>query len=209
MHNGLVTLGGDKMSKSLGNTLSIQHLLQQVRAVELRYYLAAPHYRSSVDFTPALLEEAATAYRRVEGFVVRAEELVGLAEAEIARLPQEFVDAMNDDLAVPQALAVLHNSVREGNAALAEADKPRVSERLAEVRAMLHVLGLDAALQTETAQAERAVIDSLVALALEQRASARERKDYAAADAIRSQLSEAGIVVEDTPAGARWQLRRD
>jgi cysteinyl-tRNA synthetase len=189
--------------------LSIQHLLQQVRAVELRYYLAAPHYRSSVDFTPALLEEAATAYRRVEGFVVRAEELVGLAEAEIARLPQEFVDAMNDDLAVPQALAVLHNSVREGNAALAEADKPRVSERLAEVRAMLHVLGLDAALQTETAQDERAVIDSLVALALEQRASARERKDYAAADAIRSQLSEAGIVVEDTPAGARWQLRRD
>ena len=110
---------------------------------------------------------------------------------------------------VGRSFYTIGSAGHEGNAALAEADKPRVSERLAEVRAMLHVLGLDAALQTETGQDERAVIDSLVALALEQRASARERKDYAAADAIRSQLSEAGIVVEDTPAGARWQLRRD
>jgi len=116
---------------------------------------------------------------------------------------------MDDDLAVPQALAVLHNSVREGNAALAAADKPQVAQRLAEVRAMLSVLGLDQALDDASSGAERAVIDSLVSLAIEQRAAARERKDYAAADAIRNQLADAGIVVEDTPAGARWQLRRD
>jgi cysteinyl-tRNA synthetase len=208
----LVTLGGDKMSKSLGNTLSIQHLFEQVRPVELRYYLVAPHYRSTVDFTPASLEEAATAYRRIEGFVVRAEELVGETEADFALLPSDFIEAMDDDLSVPQGLAVLHNSVREGNSALAAADKPKVEQRLAEVRAMLRVLGLEQALGNAddvSGGAERAVIDALVSLAIEQRTAARERKDYAAADAIRNQLAEAGIVVEDTPAGARWQLRRD
>jgi cysteinyl-tRNA synthetase len=116
---------------------------------------------------------------------------------------------MDDDLSVPQALAVLHNSVREGNAALAASDKQQVAQRLAEVRAMLRVLGLEQAVDDVSSGDERAVIDALVALALEQRTAARERKDYAAADAIRNQLADAGIVVEDTPAGARWQLRRD
>jgi cysteinyl-tRNA synthetase len=214
MHNGLVTLSGDKMSKSLGNTLSVGHLLEQVRAVELRYYLAAPHYRSTIDFTPASLDEAATAYRRIEGFLTRAAELVGDAagldgsSAELGSLPVPFVEAMDDDLAVPQALAVLHNTVREGNAALADADKPRVTERLAQVRAMLRVLGLDHPAGADpVGGGARAVIDSLVSLALDQRAAARARKDYQAADAIRDQLAEAGIVVEDTAAGVRWHLR--
>jgi cysteinyl-tRNA synthetase len=189
--------------------LSVGHLLEQVRPAELRYYLAAPHYRSTIDFTPASLEEAATAYRRVEGFVVRAEELVGHAAGDLTRLPAHFVDAMNDDLAVPQALAVLHTTVHEGNAALADADKPRVAERLVEVTAMLQVLGLDVSGGAETEGDAHDVIDSLVSLALEQRAAARSRKDYEAADAIRRQLADAGIVVEDTAAGVRWQLRRD
>jgi len=211
MHNGLVTLGGEKMSKSLGNTLSVGHLLQQVRPIELRYYLVAPHYRSTIDFTPAALDEAATAYRRIEGFVTRALELVGEIVEETATLPAAFVDALDDDLGVPQALAVLHNTVREGNAALAQADKPAVAIRLGEVTAMLSVLGFDDASLGATAgaggDAARDVIGSLVSLALEQRAAARERKDYAAADSIRDQLSAAGIVVEDTAAGVRWQLR--
>ena len=147
--------------------------------------------------------------RRVEGFVVRAAELVGEPDVDFSLLPSSFVEAMDDDLSVPQALAVLHNSVRDGNAALAAADKPQVSQRLAEVSAMLRVLGLDEALDDATSGDERAVIDALVSLALEQRTAARERKDYAAADAIRTQLADAGVVVEDTPAGARWQLRKD
>jgi cysteinyl-tRNA synthetase len=215
MHNGLVTLGGDKMSKSLGNTLSVGNLLDQVRPPELRYYLAAPHYRSSVDFTAAALDEAATAYRRIEGFVVRALELVGAGIPEpvsLASFPPAFVDAMNDDVGVPQALAVLHNTVREGNAELADGDKARVGGYLRHVLAMLSVLGLDPvgdAAATRGSAELRSAIDGLVALALEQRTAARERKDYAAADAIRDQLAAAGIIVEDTAAGARWQLRRD
>ena len=215
MHNGLVTLGGDKMSKSLGNTLSVENLLEQVRPAELRYYLAAPHYRSAVDFTAASLDEAATAYRRVEGFVTRAIELVGVgipSPLTVLSFPSAFVEAMNDDVGVPQGLAVLHNTVREGNAALADADKVRVAAQLRHVIAMLSVLGLDPVgdgLAAGGAGDLRGVIDSLVALALEQRTAARERKDYQAADAIRDQLARAGIIVEDTAAGARWQLRRD
>jgi cysteinyl-tRNA synthetase len=212
MHNGLVTLGGDKMSKSLGNTMSVGNLLDQVTPQELRYYLVAPHYRSMVDFTPAALDEHATAYRRIDGFVQRAGELVGRQPADLASLPEAFTAAMNDDLGVPQALAVLHNTVREGNTALADADKVRVGERLGEVVAMLAVLGLDPAADADQPGAAadlRSVIDALVTLALEQRTAARERKDYPAADAIRDQLTGAGIIVEDTAAGARWQLRRD
>jgi len=215
MHNGLVTLGGDKMSKSLGNTLSVGNLLEQVRPAELRYYLAAPHYRSSIDFTAASLDEAATAYRRVEGFVTRAIELAGVGIPEPltpASFPPAFVAAMDDDFGVPQALAVLHNTVREGNAALADADKARVGGYLRHVLAMLSVLGLDPmddSVTTTAAGELRGVVDALVALAIEQRTAARERKDYQAADAIRDQLARAGIIVEDTAAGARWQLRRD
>src|SRR5664279_1981093 len=211
MHNGLVTLGGDKMSKSLGNTLSIENLLEQVRPADLRYYLAAPHYRSSVDFTAASLDEAATAYRRVEGFVSRAIELVGVgipSPLTLDSFPPAFVDAMNDDIGVPQALAVLHNTVREGNAALADADKARVGGHLRHVIAMLSMLGLDPVgdgLAATDAGDMRGVIDALVALAIEQRTAARERKDYQAADAIRDQLARAGIIDEDTAAGARWQ----
>jgi cysteinyl-tRNA synthetase len=124
-------------------------------------------------------------------------------------LPADFVAAMDDDLSVSQALAVLHNTVREGNAALADADKPRVAERLAAVNAMLGVLGLDVAADSGGDDGLRPAVDALVAVALEQRDAARSRKDYQAADAIRDRLATAGIVVEDTAAGARWQLRRD
>ncbi len=128
----------------------------------------------------------------------------------LGSFPPAFVDAMNDDIGVPQALAVLHNTVREGNAALADGDKARVGTALRHVLAMLAVLGLDPVADAASGGSDlHPVVDRLVALAIEQRTAARERKDYAAADAIRDQLAEAGIIVEDTAAGARWQLRRD
>jgi cysteinyl-tRNA synthetase len=213
VHNGLLTLAGEKMSKSLGNSLLVSSIVERVRPVELRYYLGAAHYRSTIDYSDAALEEAAAGYQRIEGFVQRAHELVGEVSLDDVALPDAFVAAMEDDLGVPQALAVLHGVVRDGNTALAESDKAGVAEKLKVVRRMLGVLGLDPVTQWATDGAGEAslyeVVDSLVKVALEQRAAARARKDYAAADAIRSQLADAGIVVEDTPAGARWQLRRD
>ena len=206
-HNGLLTLAGEKMSKSLGNSLLVVELLQRWRPVELRYYLTSAHYRSTMDYSEEAVAEAAAAFRRVEGFLTRASELTG--DGPAGTVPAAFVAAMDDDLAVPQALAVVHGAVREGNAALAAGDKAAVAEKYGEVRAMLGVLGLDplaAPWRDERGGDLEPVVDALVRVAPEQRQEARARKDYPAADAIRDRLSAAGIAVEDTPSGPRWTL---
>ncbi|MBV2364993.1 cysteine--tRNA ligase [Streptomonospora nanhaiensis] len=210
LHNGLLTMGGEKMSKSLGNSLLIPDMVRKVRPVELRYYLAQAHYRSVIDYSDDALAEAAAAFQRVEGFLTRAVEVVGAVEPA-GRVPGPFAAAMDDDLGVSQALAVLHGHVRDGNTAITEGGKERIAELAGQVRAMLAVLGLDPLSDTWTQSADSGlsdVVDSLVAVALEQRQAARARKDYAAADAIRDQLLAAGVVVEDTPRGPRWELRR-
>jgi len=219
LHNGLVRIGGEKMSKSLGNSLLIDEMVTRIRPVELRYYLGQAHYRSPIDYTPAALAESGAAYRRIEGFVTRAGELVGgespgheAAAGSASSLPAAFTAAMDDDLGVPQALAIVHDSVRDGNAALSAGDAGGTAKSLGEVRAMLSVLGLDP-LAAPWAAAEsgsdlRPVVDALIGVALTQREAARARKDFAAADAIRDQLLGAGVLVEDTPRGPRWELRK-
>ncbi|MEV6924041.1 cysteine--tRNA ligase [Dactylosporangium sp. NPDC051485] len=208
VHHALLNLGGAKMAKSIGNVVSLESLEHSgVRPVEARYYLLAPHYRSVIDFTPEALSDSAVAYRRLENFVLRAAELVG--DGELGDVPAEFAEAMDDDLNTSRAVAVLHHAVRDANAALTSADAAAVRSALAQVRAMLDVLGVDP-LHPQWRQSKAGdltkVVDSLVALALEQRAAARARKDWAAADAVRNQLNQAGVVVEDTAAGARWTL---
>ncbi|WP_242891354.1 cysteine--tRNA ligase [Actinomadura litoris] len=210
LHNGLLTVDGEKMSKSVGNVVSLPDLLGKARPAEVRYYLAAAHYRSLMDYTDAALVEAVSAYQRIEGFVTRAAEVVGPGTVP-RQVPAPFAAALDDDLGVPQALATLHETVREGNSALASGDEAVVRARLACVRAMADVLGLDplSAQWNQTGGDDlRPVVDALVAVALEQRQAARARKDYGAADAIRDSLAEAGVVVEDTPHGARWELKR-
>ena len=211
LHNAWVTLGGEKMSKSLGNTALVDEVVKRVRPVELRYYLATPHYRSAIEFTDAALEEAGVAYRRLESFVRRAAERVG-ADAGSPVLCAEFIAALDDDLGTPAAVAAIHEAVREGNTALADNDDAAVAGALGSVRAMLGVLGLDP-LDPQWAtggsdQQLTRVTDGLVSLALEQRQAARARKDFAAADAIRDQLTSLGVSVEDTPQGPRWELIR-
>jgi cysteinyl-tRNA synthetase len=210
LHNGWVTLGGEKMSKSLGNTALVDEVVQRVRPVELRYYLVAPHYRSAIEFTDTALAEAASAYRRIESFVRRAAERVG-ADGGPRVLCADFTNAMDDDLGTPAAVAAVHDMVREGNTALADGNDRAVAGTLGSVRAMLGVLGLDPLdPQWATGGNEKLneVADGLVALALEQRQAARARKDFAAADAIRDQLTALGVSVEDTPEGPRWELTR-
>jgi cysteinyl-tRNA synthetase len=210
LHNGLLTVNGEKMSKSIGNVVRLTDLLEKARPVEVRYYLGAVHYRSIIDYTDAALAEAAVAYQRIEGFITRAAEVVGPG-TPTAGLPDAFTAAMNDDLGVPQALAVVHDAVRAGNNALATGDDEEARSALASVRAMLDVLGLDplsAQWRDKGGDDLRSVVDALVGVTLEQRQAARARKDYAAADAIRDGLSAAGILVEDTAHGPRWELRR-
>jgi cysteinyl-tRNA synthetase len=207
LHNSWVTLAGEKMSKSLGNTLSVEAVTALVRPVELRYYLVAPHYRSTIEYSEDAVKEAATAYRRIEGFVVRTVERLG--EVERGTLPDRFVAAMDHDLETSGALAVVHEAVRAGNSALAEGDDEAARGRAAEVRGMLGVLGLDPLdprWRTGSDDRLHGVVDALVRVTLDARQAARARKDFAAADAIRDQLKAASVVVEDTAAGPRWTL---
>jgi cysteinyl-tRNA synthetase len=215
MHNALLGLAGEKMSKSGGNSLLVTDVLRRVRAPELRYYLVQAHYRSLLEYSEDALAEAAAAYQRIERFVVRASEvLMGAADDDGAPgLPASFRSAMDEDLGVPAALAAVHASVRDGNQALAAADKAAVRVSLVQARAMLDVLGLDPlappwAGSSGSGGRLRDVVGSLVKLALQQRDAARARRDYAAADAIRDGLDEMGIGVEDTPEGPRWELKR-
>jgi cysteinyl-tRNA synthetase len=219
MHNAVLGVAGEKMSKSLGNSLRVEEILRTVRPVELRYYLGHAHYRSVLEFSEDSLGEAAAAYRRVEGFVQRASEALaadpdasGPAPAE-AILPLSFSAALDDDLGVPAALAAVHAAVRDGNSALQAGRTADVRESLAQVRAMLGVLGLDPLAQPWAAsdrQGERMreIVQSLVQVALDQRQLARARKDYATADALREGLEKAGIAIEDTRDGPRWEIRR-
>ena len=205
MHNAWITTSGEKMSKSLGNSLTIPNVLQDYRGIELRYYLVAAHYRSHVEFSFDALDEAAVGFRRIENFLERA----GATEVT-AEVPEAFAAAMDDDLGTPAAVAVLHDTVRQGNTALTS-DPSAVAQVAASVRAMLGVLGLDPADPVwgsgggDDARLTHAV-DVLVAQLLEERAQARAAKDFTRADLLRDQIKAAGIEVEDTPTGPTWSL---
>jgi cysteinyl-tRNA synthetase len=206
MHNAWITMSGEKMSKSLGNTLAVREIVKRWRPVEVRYYLGAAHYRSNVEFSDAALDEAAAAYRRIEGFLQRAEEKLGqLDDAQLLNCPDVFIEAMNDDLAVPQALAAIHNAVRDGNSALTAEDRTVALMKAREILAMLNVLGLNRAdYDTESVSDQTATIDALAQMLLSQRQIARKNKDFVTSDAIRDAFAEAGLAIEDTPDGPRW-----
>jgi len=209
VHNAWVTTAGEKMSKSLGNSLLVDEVVRRVRPVELRYYLVSVHYRSMLEYSDESVREAGQAYRRIEGFLQRAAERLG-GPIEAGARPSAFDLAMDDDLAVSAAFAVIHETVRQGNTALVDDDRDAVRAAAGAVLAMLDVLGLNplSAPWAGSGGSGRAdsVIDALVQVLLTQRQEARARKDFAAADAIRDGLDAIGIRIEDTPQGARWSL---
>ncbi|AIJ34196.1 cysteinyl-tRNA synthetase [Corynebacterium imitans] len=206
MHNHWVTMAGEKMSKSLGNVLSIDNMLEAVRPVELRYYLGSAHYRSVLEYSPEALQEAAAGYRRIEDFVHRA------GTPEPSTWSEAFEQALDDDFAVPKALAEIHNTVRAGNSALVAGDADKATELAAQVRAMASVLGVDPGAWDNDAtggaadQAHHA-LDTLVQAELARRTEARTNKDWAVADEVRDRLKAAGIEVTDTADGPTWQIK--
>ncbi|CAM2781906.1 cysteine--tRNA ligase [Saccharomonospora xinjiangensis] len=207
LHNAWVTMSGEKMSKSLGNVVAIPEMLRRYRAVELRAYLIQPHYRSTIEYSDAALSESAQGYRRIEQFLRRVRATEG--EVRNGRVPSEFAAALDDDLGTPQAFAVLHNTVRDGNAALDVSDGTKALEAAEAVRAMVDVLGIDPLSErwAEHTGAEAEALTKLVDAMLTMRQEARAARDFATADAVRDRLAEAGIAVEDTPNGPLWTVR--
>jgi len=207
LHNAWVTQSGEKMSKSLGNTLQVQEILKDFRGIELRWYLGGAHYRSMLEYSREALQEAATNFKRIENFLTRATELTGAQPT--AKISAEFTAAMNDDLAVPAALATISENLRLGNLAITDNDVAAISKNADEIRGALEVLGcdpFDAAFASAGGSDLTEALDGVIKLALAERASARERKDFAASDAIRDGLAALGITIEDTAQGPRWSI---
>lgn len=203
MHNAMVNLEGDKMAKSIGNTMLVEQVARRVAPIALRYYLISAHYRSVIEYSEHALEEAATAFDRISGFVVRGHEITG---AGIGDVPGDFAAAMDDDLSVPAALAIMQEHIAAGNRILDEGDSPQLREYVARVRGMLDVLGLDPLSWSASGGTHGQALASLVENLLDHRENARADRDFQTADLIRGQLAEAGIEVEDTANGPRWRL---
>jgi cysteinyl-tRNA synthetase len=210
LHNAWVTASGEKMSKSLGNSLQVQELLKNVRGIELRWYLGSAHYRSMLEFSHEALAESAIAFGRIESFLNRSVEILGVIPTPV--ISDAFAAAMNEDLAVPQALAGISEALRLGNIAITAGDKSGIASSANEIRGALEVLGCDpfdsAFAAVGGSEDLTSALDGTIKLALEQREAARVRKDFAAADAIRDGLIALGITIEDSAQGPRWSITR-
>ena len=208
LHNGWVTMGGEKMSKSLGNVLAIPAVLQRVRPAELRYYLGSAHYRSMLEFSENALQDAAKAYTGIEDFLHRVRTRVGAVEP--GEWTPTFAAALDDDLSVPIALAEVHAARAEGNRALEAGDHETAMARASSIRAMMGILGCDPLDERwesrDETSAALAAVDVLVHAEIQRRVDARERRDWAEADAIRDRLKKAGVEVTDTADGPQWTL---
>ncbi|WP_072312810.1 cysteine--tRNA ligase [Agrococcus sp. Marseille-P2731] len=216
-HNGLVNVDGEKMSKSLGNSIFAADLLGSVRPIVARYFLVASHYRSTIDLRTdggslegGSLAEAGVAFGRIESLLERAARAGDIAAAPV---PDAFGAAMDDDLSTPQAVAVLHEATRAANVALDAGDTTAALARAGEVRAMLQVLGLDpedavwqSGVSAERAAPQSFALASLVETLLAERREARAAKDFAASDRIRDALAAAGILVEDGRDTTTWSI---
>jgi cysteinyl-tRNA synthetase len=212
VHNGLVNVNGQKMSKSLGNSIYASEFLDLAPPLVVRYYLGSAHYRSTIDYHDGALVEAEAALDRIETFLTRANRRLDstrFSGSGAPVIPAEFAEAMDDDLAVPQALAVLHDRVRAGNAALDLEDLESVAAIRGEVTAMTEVLGINphspewkSASATPVDQALASLVERLIA----DREAARAARDFTAADRIRDELAGAGITVEDSPTGTHWSI---
>ena len=212
VHNGLVHVNGQKMSKSLGNSVYAADLLGATRPLVVRYYLGSAHYRSTIDFHDGSLSEAEAALDRIAGFFERVERRLSgtrFAGHGVEVVPDAFAEAMDDDLAVPQALAVLHDTVRSGNAALDAEDLEAAATARGHALAMTEVLGINP-LSPQWRSGGSTVVESalgeLIDRLLADRQDARAARDFAAADRIRDELTAAGITIEDTPTGSHWSI---
>jgi len=227
LHNAFLEVKGEKMAKSVGNVVSPRALLRRYRGVVLRYALLGAHYRSPLEFSNEALDDAAASYERLATFAVNAARALPPSGEDPAPPPppapavalavvgeggwrERFVAALDDDLNVPAALAVLFELVAETNPLIGKAERGdaaaagKLRERLALFGDLAARLGFTPLLDLPDQAAFPAVLD----LVLDLRERARAARDFAAADMVRERLAAAGIRVEDRVGGPRWHLAR-
>ncbi|MGA1310636.1 MAG: cysteine--tRNA ligase [Candidatus Nanopelagicales bacterium] len=210
VHNYWVTQSGEKMSKSLGNSLKVKEVITRFRPIDVRFYLLSAHYRSNLEFSDQALSEAATAFSRIEQFVIRASEKTKNNQLNL-KFPQEFIQAIEDDLAIPLTISIIHEYVTKGNTALTN-NESKLVDILNEVRSMLHLLGLDPMStnwNSQSSNQEKEALDKLISELLNKRNQARANKDFALADSMRDALKNAGILIEDGADGSRWTIEKE
>ena len=222
MHSGLLNVGGDKMSKSLGNSIFASDLFDRFSPLAVRYFLSGAGYRSTLDFSDEAMERSASSLERLTNFLQRARQSLGenapalpdVSDGYAGRsldVPVEFAAALDDDLGVPRALSVVFASLTEGAKLLdSGSDSRQLARIVAEVELMLDILGVNPsaeawAVTASDAKAESA-LEALIATMAERRAEAKAVKDFATADSIRDELAAAGVVIEDTADGYRYHL---
>ena len=223
MHAGLVQMGSEKMSKSLGNFVLARDALEHFSGEVVRYWALAGSYRSQITFSDSSMNDAAQAYERWKTFLSSARHALGdempepdpdvrRSDAQTGEFAsgyiQRFIDAMDDDFNSAEAFAVVHELVKEGNKVLDAAQRGEAepkAELLELVKDFHEITGvLSFGFSEEAANSE--LIGGLVEYLLELRDKAREEKVFARADEIRDRLQDMGVIIEDTPAGPRWRV---
>ncbi len=208
LHNGHLNLEGEKMSKSLGNVLSVDELTKRWEPETIRYFLVSAHYRAPLNYSPEALETAGKSLERLRGALDRLKDLKQYAAGKednpapaevLDRATRSYEAAMEDDFNTPAALAAMFDLVREVNVRVDAACSPQlVSRAEGTLRRMGGILGL-------LGERDRGELSAEFAALVQMRESARRRRDWAEADRIRQELAGRGIHLEDTPGGVRWK----
>lgn len=210
MHNGYININNEKMSKSLGNFVLVHDLLQQYDARAVRFFLLTAHYRNPINFSKELMEQAAQGLERIDTAVNNLNHWLTTVqkgdsdskEVDAAMLQDKFLQAMDDDFNTADAIAAIFELVRQANSCLHEgrataADVEVYRDTLVE---LTNVLGI-------APQQEGDELAEEVERLIQERALARQNRDFKRADEIRDRLTAMGIILEDTPQGVRWKRK--
>lgn len=206
VHNAYLDIDGEKMSKSLGNFRTVRDLLQSYRGEVLRFALLSAHYRSPLNFSAELLEQAEATLNSLYSTL---REVQGIElDMEIPLADEPFYQALDDDLNTPVAIAELHALARDLHKA-SDDEKPRLKARILAAGDLLGILGQDPQAWLQEASSEDAISPEEVEGLIEERQQAKLDKNYARADEIRQTLADRGVVLEDSREGTRWKRKSD